>query len=284
MNRRILEAIGSELWAMRQDRFRIWVATQLDEAAPESKQPRLPRTDGTVAIMPIYGVIGHRRSSGYYANTYSEDVAGYLTQWASSPSVGAIVLDIDSPGGTVSGLSEVADAVNATRTSKPVYAVANPEAASAAYHIASQADKLFATPSGEVGSIGVWSAHFDLSEAMANAGIKVSLISAGKYKVEGNPFEPLDDDARSEIQRGVDLAYDNFLAAVAKGRNSTKSAVRDTFGQGRMVEAPRAKDLGMIDGIATLGEVIQAVGKPKSASRIRALDAQIALTEAAIRR
>lgn len=284
MNRTVLEAIGSELWAMRQDRFRSWVAAQLDETAPEAKPPRLPRTDGSVAILPIHGVIGHRRSSGYGANTYSEDVAAYLGQLAASPSVGAIVLDIDSPGGTVSGLSEVADAVNVAKQAKPVYAIANPEAASAAYHIASQATKLFSTPSGEVGSIGVWAAHFDYSEALANAGIKINLIHAGKHKVEGNPFEPLGDDARAEIQRGVDLAYDNFLGAVAKGRNSTKATVRDTFGGGRMIEADRAKDLGMIDGIATLGEVIQSVGKPKAASRLRALDIDIALTERRFRR
>jgi capsid assembly protease len=279
----MLDAIRSELWEMRPEALASWIAS-LDAVEPEESSPRLPKTDGGIGLITIQGVIGHRPGGGYYANTYSAEVADWLRKMAANPSIGAIVLDIDSPGGTVAGLAEAADTINDVKAIKPVYAVANPEAASAAYHLGSQATKFFATPSGEVGSIGVWAAHVDLSEALTNAGIKVSLISAGKYKVEGNPFEPLGEVAREEIQRSVDMHYEAFLKSVARGRSTTPATVRDTFGQGRMVEAPRAKDLGMIDAIHTLGEVLGGIVKSNRPSNLRQASARIGLTEAGIRR
>jgi capsid assembly protease len=283
MKSRMLDAIRSELWEMRPEALASWIAS-LDVVEPEESSPRLPKTDGGIGLITIQGVIGHRPGGGYYANTYSAEVADWLRKMAANPSIGAIVLDIDSPGGTVAGLAEAADTINDVKAIKPVYAVANPEAASAAYHLGSQATKFFATPSGEVGSIGVWAAHVDLSEALTNAGIKVSLISAGKYKVEGNPFEPLGEVAREEIQRSVDMHYEAFLKSVARGRSTTPATVRDTFGQGRMVEAPRAKDLGMIDAIHTLGEVLGGIVKSNRPSNLRQASARIGLTEAGIRR
>jgi signal peptide peptidase SppA len=283
MKSRMLDAIRSELWEMRPEALASWIAS-LDAVEPKESSPRLPKTDGGIGLITIQGVIGHRPGGGYHANTYSAEVADWLRKMAANPSIGAIVLDIDSPGGTVAGLAEAADTINDVKALKPVYAVANPEAASAAYHLGSQATRFFATPSGEVGSIGVWAAHVDLSEALTAAGIKVSLISAGKYKVEGNPFEPLGEVAREEIQRSVDMHYEAFLKSVARGRSTTPATVRDTFGQGRMVEAPRAKDLGMIDAIHTLGEVLGGIVKSNRPSNLRQASARIGLTEAGIRR
>lgn len=279
----MLRTIRSEVWAMRPDAIEAYVAYVLT-VEPEEKPPRVPKVEGSIAIVPIHGTIGHRRSSGYPADTYSEDVTRYLGDVAANASVGGVVLDIDSPGGTVSGLSEVSDAVASLKASKPVYAVANPEAASAAYHIGSQATKFYSTPSGEVGSIGVWAAHQDISGMLEKVGVKFSLISAGKYKVEGNPFEPLGDEAREEIQRSVDLHYDRFIGAVSAGRGVPKSVVREKFGQGRMIEADRAKELGMIDGIATLNDVILGMAKSTRPNRLRQASISIGLTESAIRR
>ena len=283
MKSRMLDAIRSELWEMRPEALASWIAS-LDAVEPVESSPRLPKTDGGIGLITIQGVIGHRPGAGYHANTYSADISDWLRKMAANPSIGAIVLDIDSPGGTVAGLAEAADTINDVKSIKPVYAVANPEAASAAYHLGSQATRFYSTPSGEVGSIGVWAAHVDLSEALTNAGIKVSLVSAGKYKVEGNPFEPLGEVAREEIQRSVDMHYEAFLKSVARGRNTTPATVRDTFGQGRMVEAPRAKGLGMIDAIHTLGEVLGGIVKSNRPSNIRQAAAKIGLTESQIRR
>jgi signal peptide peptidase SppA len=209
---------------------------------------------GATAVLPLYGVLTPRRE--FYTGTALTDFNGWLDQAAANPSVGRIVIDIDSPGGAVYGVEETAALIRQAKASKPVIAVANSMAASAAYWIGSAASKLYIVPSGEVGSIGVFALHEDISEAMAEAGVKVSIISAGKYKVEGNPFEPLGNEARAEMQRQVDHYFGKFIADVATGRKRSRKTVRDEFGQGRMVEAERAVRLGMADGVATLGSVI----------------------------
>lgn len=172
------------------------------------------------------------------------------------PSVKSIVFNVDSPGGSSRMIPEFAAEILAARGEKPIIAVANTDAASAAYYLASQADEIVVTPSGEVGSIGVWTAHTDISGMQEKAGLKTQLISAGKYKVEGNPFEALSDDAAAHLQETVDEVYDGFIAAVAAGRGVDATAVREGFGEGRMVSAARAVKAGMADRVATLDETL----------------------------
>jgi ClpP class serine protease len=128
--------------------------------------------------------------------------------------------------------------------------------ASAAYYIGSSASEIVVTPSGLIGAIGVYSMHEDHSQELADSGIKVSLIAAGKYKFEDNPFIPLTDEARAAIQERVDAYYALFTRDVAKGRGVSIDAVRNGFGEGRVVDAKQAVALGMADRIATLDEVI----------------------------
>ena len=133
-----------------------------------------------------------------------------------------IVIDVDSPGGLVDLVPETADELRAA--GKPTVAVANTMAASAAYWIASAADELVVTPSGDVGSIGVFMVHDDWSGFNERLGVQPTYIYAGQYKTEGNPDEPLTDEAKAEFQREVDEIYDTFVGAVAKGRG-VKAAV-----------------------------------------------------------
>jgi signal peptide peptidase SppA len=134
--------------------------------------------------------------------------------------------------------------------------VANTLAASAAYWLASAASELVVTPSGEVGSIGVFAIHEDYSAALDRVGVKVSLISAGKYKTEGNPFEPLGEEAQAAVQGTVNDYYDMFIRAVARGRGVSQADVIAGFGEGRVVMAEQAVRLGMADRVATIDEVI----------------------------
>jgi ClpP class serine protease len=115
-------------------------------------------------------------------------------------------------------------------------------------------------PSGEVGSIGVFCAHEDISKAAEQAGVKVSLISAGKYKTEGNEFEPLSDDARADLQSKVDAFYGMFIKAVGRGRRASQENVRNGFGQGRMVLAADAVKEGMADRVATMDDTLARLG------------------------
>src|SRR5690606_4285100 len=146
------------------------------------------------------GIVGHRMNqvtdiSGP-GGTSTEQFGSWFDAALRDPAVSAIVIDVDSPGGTVTGVAELAEQIFEARGKKPIYAIANALAASAAYWIASAAEELWVTPSGDVGSIGVYAMHEDISEMEAEMGLKVTLISAGEYKTEGNPHEPLGDEAR----------------------------------------------------------------------------------------
>ncbi|MBN9065177.1 MAG: S49 family peptidase, partial [Rhizobiales bacterium] len=111
-----------------------------------------------------------------------------------------------------------------------------------------------------VGSIGVIGLHDDVSGAMEQIGVKKTIISAGKYKADANPYEPLADDSRARIQSKIDAAYDMFVRAVARNRNVNLAAVRDGFGEGDMVDAGPAVSMGMADRIGTLEDTLNRFG------------------------
>ena len=188
---------------------------------------------------------------------------------ATDPNVSAIVIEIDSPGGQVDLVPETAALIRAHKQAdRPIVAVANTIAMSAAYWIASAADELVVTPSGSVGSIGVYMMHQDISEALAAAGIKRTFIYEGPRKVEGNPFAPLDDTARQAMQDDVRGYYHMFTDDVAKARGVPVARVRadpeDTdkhFGGGRYYHAKRAVQLGMADRVATLDDTIARLAR-----------------------
>lgn len=211
-----------------------------------------------VAVLPLVGTIIPR------ADMFSESSGAVsvqrftrnFRQALADPEVGSIVIDIDSPGGQVDGVEELATEIYQSRGIKPVTAVANTMAASAAYWIGSAAAEFVVTPSGEVGSIGVFAMHEDWSKFYEQRGIELTFISAGKYKVEGNPFAPLSEEAAAYMQSRVDDYYNMFTAAVARGRGIGVDMVRNGFGQGRMVGANDAAAMRMVDRVATLDEVI----------------------------
>ena len=236
-----------------------------------SEGPR-PMQIGSVSVIPVHGTILHRASSLQESSGVVgvDRIGTWVDAAARDSTVRSIVLDVNSPGGTVPGVQELAARVRAARKSKRVVAHVNSLAASAAYWIAAQAGEVVVTPSGSVGSIGVYAAHQDLSEALEREGVKVTLVSAGKHKVEGNPFEPLSEDARAAMQERIDAIYERFVADVAKGRGAARSAVRRGYGEGRVVLADRAVELGMADRVGTMDDVMRRLTRAKQASTMRA--------------
>ena len=241
-----------------------------------------------IAVLPVFGVIGHRvheverSSSGM--NTSIERLTQNYRALQADPSVGAIVLDIKSPGGSVFGVGELAGEIRASRGTKRVVAVANDTAASAAYWLASAADEIVVTPSGQVGSIGVWTAHKDMSKALANEGVDVKLISAGKYKVEGHPYGPLDPEAEAAIQHQVDQYYTAFVNAVAEGRGDSPKAVRSGYGEGRMLIGEEAVASKLADRVGTLDSVIaglqaELASRPNNNSRRASAERRLRLAQ-----
>lgn len=212
-----------------------------------------------VAILGVYGVITQRADmmTEMSGGTSTDKLLARVRAAVADQAVKGIVLDVDSPGGGVYGLDELAGEIRAAKGVKPVLANINSLGASAAYWIASAAEEVSITPSGEAGSIGVFAAHQDLSEALTKAGVKTTLVSAGKFKTEGNPFEPLSEEARAAMQARVDDYYQAFVRSVAKGRGVTPEAVRGGFGQGRVVGAKQAVAEKMADRIETLDEAVR---------------------------
>ncbi len=216
-------------------------------AGPGSRDPY--EVGGGIAVLPVYGVIVPRANlmTEISGGTSLQKLGGALDAAAADPAVSTILLDINSPGGSVSLVPETAAKIRAARASKPVIAHANTMAASAAYWLASQADEIIVSPSGAVGSIGVLSAHEDESGKWEQQGVHTTLISAGRFKTEGNPFEPLTEEGRASIQALVDDFYGQFVADVAKGRGVDRQAVRGGFGEGRVVFGRHAVTDGMAD-------------------------------------
>jgi signal peptide peptidase SppA len=228
-------------------------------------------TPTSVAVLPIVGTISHRMgllrraSGGMTVEGFREDFKAALN----NPDISAIVLDIDSPGGSTSGIEEMADEIYEGRKTKRIIASVNSLAASAAYWLASAAHEIAVTPSGHVGSIGVLGVHMDFSEQAKKNGVAVTVVSSGKYKSEASEFTPLTDEARQHLQAIVDDRYDAFVRAVARARGTSQRNVRDGYGEGRLVPAKDALSMGMIDSVETTDQVLSRVsGRAKRARKI----------------
>lgn len=245
--------------------------------AASRNQRRSSDDEPKPAIIPVYGVISQRQNlmAADSGGTSIEGLTQDFRAAMADPSVSGILFEFDSPGGTIDGVDELASEIRAARGGdKPIVAVANSLAASAAYWLASQADELVVIPSGTVGSIGVFAAHEDLSAQAEMDGVKTTLVSAGKYKTEGNPWEPLGEDARAHLQELVNAHYDMMVGSIAKGRQTSVGAVRDGMGEGRTVLPRKALDANMVDRIDTLDNTYNRMLRGKITPRSSATRAE----------
>jgi len=285
--RRVMEAVFGSVWAIQLEKFRqittfIKFANDGGAYTEEEIQERIgimPRAASDlqqpgVAVIPIQGVIAQRVSlmSDVSGGVSTEQISADLRSALSDDTVKSIVFDLDSPGGTVYGVEEVADEIYRARGQKPMTAAVNSLAASAAYWIASAADKIVVTPGGEVGSVGVFMEHLDMSKALAEEGLDMTLISAGTYKTEGNPYEPLTDEARTFLQGQVDRYYGKFVSALARNRSVSNKRVREEFGEGRVFGAEQALEAKMVDRIGTFDQTLNVAAsvrgrKPRLSER-----------------
>lgn len=294
----LLDAFTAEPWAIQREKLGMLAdilvaraegeklfSTEFAAAISDARAKEIAEVDGTIALIPVYGVLANKMDafSAMSGGTSYAGIKKALHSALANEDVKAVVLDIDSPGGSVPGTDELASEIRRVRGGeKPIIAQVNHLAASAAYWIASSTDEIVVTPSGRAGSIGVYTAHDDVSEALAKRGVKRTYISSGKHKVEGNETEPLGKDTLAHIQDGVDHSYKRFVSAVAEGRGTTPGKVEDGYGQGRVFYAEALIDRGMVDRIATLDETLERFGadtqpayvrRVKAANEARAQDA-----------
>jgi len=211
---------------------------------------------GDTAIVPVHGTLINRFNSSWGFVTGYQYIEGALAAAMDDATVSRVVMDVDSYGGEAAGAFELSDTIHQMRGKKPLMALVNTAAYSAAYAVASAADSIVATPSGGAGSIGVVTMHVDYSKALKEAGITVTHIYAGKHKVDGSPYRPLTEEVRDSIQARIDKTYGAFVQNVARNRGLAEKAVRDT--EARTYDAGDAMKLGLIDAVAPPKEAFAA--------------------------
>ena len=209
-----------------------------------------------IAVIPIYGTLV-RRTQGLEAQSGLTSYAGIamaLDTALADPNVAAILLDIDSPGGESSGVFDLADRIRAATAIKPVWAVANDMAFSAAYALASAASRLIVSRTGGVGSIGVIAMHVDQSVKDQQDGIAYTAVFAGDRKNDLNPHAPISGEAHSFLQGEVNRIYDLFATTVAKHRGMGVNTIKGT--QAALFFGADAVASGLADDVGTLDDAL----------------------------
>lgn len=271
-----LAAIYPGAWARVQAASQAGVPLQAARTGPSG--PSAPA--GGVSLIKVHGVITKTSSfwSEFLGGTGLDAIQAALIAARDDQAVSQIVLHVDSPGGGVHGVDETAEVIAAVAKRKPVVVFTDGLLASAAYWLASAATRIVATPSAEIGSVGVYAVHFDRSGQLAEAGIVPTLIKAGEHKAEGNPFQPLSDEDRVAMQSRIDAYYSLFTRRVAKGRGVAVDQVRGAaFGEGRVLGAQQAVDAGMVDEIGTFADVLRGMTREPSTRAAQAADTMLAL-------
>jgi len=257
----------AELWQARLTGRPLAVARRAVEAlvaAPraflgEAESPQAAcqgwvMTEGGIAHLPIVGPLVQRGDwlSSFFGIVSYDEIAATTEDAFTTPGVRGILMEIDSPGGEVAGLFDLLSHIEAlkTDTGKPLWAIAREQALSAACAIASVADRLLITQTGEVGSIGIIAVHVDRSAQDKMEGEKYTLIHGGAKKLDGNPHIPLSPGAEADLQADVDDLYGQLVAHVARGRGMKPEAIATT--EAAVYRGQHALDAGLADGIATL--------------------------------
>lgn len=198
--------------------------------------------------------------SDFFGGSNYKDLSAKLTEYGSDSAIEAIILNYNTPGGVSAGVNELAQQIYELRKFKTVISVVDSMAASAGYWLASQSEKLFASPSSSLGSIGVYMIHADLTRSLQKKGVKIQVIRAGENKIAANPFEPLPDGARAKLQASVNSVYTDFISDIARGRGISVERVLANYGKGEMFNANDAVRFGLADGVATVSQVISDLG------------------------
>lgn len=231
------------------------LAGGLTESLHQNGNAPYPVVDG-IAVIEISGVLIHRggwigQSSG---QTSYEGIAAQIEAAARDPSVRAVALEIDSFGGEVAGVFDLADKIRALRRDKPVWAFVAEHAFSAGYALASQADRILLPRTGAVGSIGVVVMHADLSGQLDQDGVRVTMIHSGAHKVDANPYEPLPANARDNIQREIDVLRFLFAETVAAGRTGRLSEEAALATEAATYRGTEAVAAGLADEVIDLAQ------------------------------
>lgn len=209
-----------------------------------------------IAIIRIYGVLTKKTEAFDHIldMTSYENIHEEIESALEDKSIETILLDIDSPGGEVNGVFDLADFIYSARGKKRIIAIANDDAYSAAYAIASSAEKVFVSRTSGVGSIGVIASHIDQSRFDEKQGIKYTTIFAGSRKNDLNPHEQMTSESLESLQKEVDRLYEMFVQLIARNRNLSIQAIKST--EAGLYFGEKAVEIGFADGVTTFFEFI----------------------------
>ena len=239
--------------------------------APEIRNDEGYFTIDKTAVIPIRGVITKSRSifSFFFGSWTTDGIRNAIQAAMVNTAISNIVLLIDSPGGTITGIQELAQFIGEAKTQKSITSFADGTLASAAYWIASAADKVFiSSETNRVGSIGVITIHIDYSKQNERSGENITEIFAGKYKAAGSPNKPLSEPDQKYFQDQIDYLYSIFVNDVAKFRGSDPETVLKNMADGRIFIGAQAISAGLIDGITTFEDLIGTLAGGESAQEI----------------
>ncbi len=260
----ILQAIGPRLGLTTNDVDVIAARMPMDDEEDElDDEARAGKPyDVTPDGIAIIGVSGTLVKKAGWMDAWSglqsyEMIRAEFMDAMMDPRIQGILLDVDSPGGEVGGLFDLAGEIFSARKEKPVYAIANDAAFSAAYALASSADRLFVTSTGGVGSVGVIAIHVDQSGFDEKVGRKYTAVFAGAKKNDFNPHEPLSDSARDDLQIQIDSLYDMFVTLVGQNRQMKAALVRNT--EAGLFFGAKAISAGLADEVGTRDQALAAV-------------------------
>jgi signal peptide peptidase SppA len=269
LNLRLLSRVLSQPWAIRHEELALFTQMILEPASREvtdwdgetrkqtaqagylpfndeawiaASEGHLPAVPEGVTVLLVWGILGRAWTASDRWWFDPVDVDHLTAAISATPEGSTVVLWIRSPGGVCMGVPEAAEALRALGETRRLLAFTDYDCCSAAYWLAAQCQQIHATPTAFVGSIGVYNAFYDFTEFLAKAGVKLELFKAGRLKAMGLPGNPLSDEARQHIQRGVDEAYRQFTAAVLANREIDSEHM-----QGQYLVGKAAKSANLYD-------------------------------------
>lgn len=240
------------------------VQEQVEEAGTSNQKIVKLVVEGTIVDDGTSGLFS---SGGYNHESFMKQLAAIKAD----PQVKGILLEINSPGGSVYETAEITRALKDIQKDKkiPIYATMESQAASGGYYIAASSDKIFATEDTMTGSIGVIMSSMNYSGLMEKLGIADSTIKSGALKDIGSSSRPQTEQDKEVLQAFVDSMYGRFVKVVAEGRKMNETDVRK-LADGRIYDGAQAVDNGLVDEIGYPDQALQALKKDKKLS-----DAQV---------
>ena len=256
---------------------------ETDEYMAGGKRPaRVYRVVNGIAVLPVSGTLVHRLGGmrPFSGMTGYDGIVACLQQAMADSQVRGVLLDIDSPGGQAAGAFDCADMIYRLRQQKPVWALCNDTACSAAMLLASACSRRLVTQTSRIGSIGVMMSHVSYAGHLAQAGVDITLIYAGAHKVDGNQFEALPAEVRQDMQQRIDAAHRMFAEKVAMYTGLSVDAVTGT--EAAVFEGQSGIEAGLADELINASDAISVMATALNSNVRGGTMPQLTATEAAV--